>query len=140
MVANDVGISPLVALIVLPGLGLSCSRFYSHRGFWQSVRTRITSRPGILTPPQHPPLQPDHLPPLSVQSSANCQNLAIYVQDGTHTTPLYSQWPFSNSPVLPPPLSALQRCGPYCFINPSLHPVSAVSKWRLELLWKMVLC
>lgn len=50
-VANDEGISPPVAFIVLLDLA-SRSRFYSHRGFWQSARTRITSRPGIMTPPK----------------------------------------------------------------------------------------
>ena len=51
MVANDEGVSPPVAFIVLLGL-VSRSRFYSHRGFWQNARTRITSRPDIMTTPK----------------------------------------------------------------------------------------
>lgn len=142
MTANDVGISPPAppgSIDCSLGLGLFISRFYTHREFQQSVRTRITSRPGILTPPQHTYSQPDHLPPLSVQRTADCQNLAIYVQDGPHLHSVPGgRFPTAQSYLLY--FLSCRGAGPTVSSTPQVTPASAVSKWRLELLWKMVLC
>lgn len=138
MAANDEGISPPVAFIVLLGL-VSLSRFYSHRGFWQSARTRITSRPGIMTPPKtHTYSQTTFLP---------CQRrgqLTVrtwpFMSKMDHTSTLFpvaiSQQPnLTSSTFCPAEVWALLFPS-----TPQVTPVSAVSKWRLKLLWKMVLC